>query len=303
MREIIEKIKEYKKIIIIMHIRPDGDCYGSSFGLKQAILDNFGQKEIYVLGEPLDNKKHIGVPDEIADEVFQDALVISVDSGSQRRVYDKRFLTGDFLIRMDHHVHVDFFGDIDYVDTSCPATSYLIARMLLENNLVITKDTARCLYTGIVTDTGRFRYRGVNGDTHRLLSKLVETGIDQQYLLGKLYEKTLNEIQFEGEVLKRIETDGNVIFTKIPKSLIDEFQLEESQVAEYISVLEDIDNYPIWVLFYEGERNIRCRIRSKTIPVNEIAAKYKGGGHRFAAGSIFKTWEDTKAIIEDLKRG
>ena len=32
--EILKKIKEYNKIIITMHQRPDGDCYGSAFGLK-----------------------------------------------------------------------------------------------------------------------------------------------------------------------------------------------------------------------------------------------------------------------------
>lgn len=303
MKAILDKIQEYNKIIIIMHMRPDGDCYGSSFGLKQAILDNYGEKEIYVLGEQLENKKHIGITDTITDDMFKDALVFSLDSGTKRRVYDKRFETGDYLIRIDHHVHIEEFGDIDYVDTSCPATSFIIARLMKENNLIFSKKTAECLYTGIVTDTGRFRYRGVNGDTFRMLASLVETGINQQELLEKLYVRELNEIKFEGEFLNLIQREGNVIYAKVPKSLMDKHNITEVQVAEYINLLEDIKGYPIWVLFYEGERNIRCRVRSKTIPVDEIANKYKGGGHKFAAGAIFKTWEETQYIIEDLKRG
>lgn len=286
-----------------MHVRPDGDCYGSSFGLKQAILDNFENKEIYVLGQQLENKKHLGTTDTITDDSFKDALVISVDTGSQKRVYDKRFKTGKYLIRIDHHVHVDFFGDIDYVDTSSPATSYIIARLLKENNLKVSKKTAECLYTGIVTDTGRFRYRGVNGDTHRMIAFLVSKGIDQQFLLGELYAKSFNEIRFEGEVLKLIETEGNVVYAKIPRNIILKYNMEESVVAEYISVLEDIKDYPVWVLFYETSKGIRCRIRSKSIPVNDIASQFNGGGHKFAAGAILDNWDDAQKLLDKLKRG
>ncbi len=303
MKKIIDKITEYNKIIIIMHIRPDGDCYGSGFGLKQSILDNFPKKEVYVLGEQLESKSHIGITDTLEDKDFKGALVISLDTGTRSRIYDKRFNEGDYLIRIDHHVHVDFFGDIDYVDTSSPATSYIIASLLMKHDLNISKKTAECLYTGIVTDTGRFRFRGVNGDTHRVVAQLVSTGIDQQYLLGKLYERSLNEIQFEGELLNRIQTDGSIIYLKIPRSLITKYNLSDPVVAEFISILEDIKNFPIWVLFYETDSNIRCRIRSKEFQVDKIANKFNGGGHKHASGATCHSWEETDQLIAELKKG
>jgi len=302
MKNILDKIKDYQKIILIMHIRPDGDCYGSSFGLKNAILDNYSDKIVYVLGEQLSNKSHLGLTDTINDSEFDGALVISLDSGTRHRVYDKRFDTGDFLIRIDHHVHIDFFGDIDYVDTSSPATSYIIAKMLFDNNLLVNRKAAECLFTGIITDTGRYRYRGVNNDTHELVAKLIDTGLDQQVLFEKLYIKTIDELKFEGECLNLIETLGNVIYMKVPRTLIDKYSLDEPVVSEYIGLLEDIKGYPIWVLFYESKNRIRCRIRSKGIPVNEIANKYYGGGHKFAAGAIFKTWKDTENLLNDLNK-
>ncbi len=302
MKNIIDKIKEYNKIILIMHLRPDGDCYGSSFGLKHAILDNFPGKTVYVLGEQLSNKRHLGLTDTISDSEFTGSLVISLDTGTKHRVYDKRFDTGEFLIRIDHHVHIEFFGDIDYVDTSSPATSYIIAKMLFENDIIVNKKSAECLFTGIITDTGRYRYRGVNNETHELVAKLIATGLDQQALFEKLYIKTIDELMFEGECLNLIETSGDVIYMKIPETLIKKYSLDDPVVAEYISLLEDIDGYPIWVLFYESNNRIRCRIRSKSIPVNLIANKYYGGGHKFASGAIFKTWDDTKNLINDLNK-
>ncbi len=302
MTEIIDKIKEYEKIIIIMHIRPDGDCYGSGFGLKQAILDNFGKKEIYVLGEKLENKSHIGVPEVVEDKAFRGALVISIDTGNRARIADKRFDTGDFLIRIDHHVHIDYFGDIDYVDTSAPATSFIIARMLIENSFTISKKTAECLYTGIMTDTGRMRYRGVSKETFEVVSELISTGINQQELLRKLYKRSLNELKLEGDVLNQIKTIGNVIYATINGSLIDEYELEDSVVAEFVKLMEDYEGYPIWVLFYETKKDVRCRIRSKGIAVDKIANKYGGGGHSSAAGIMFRSWDNIEPLLKDLEK-
>ena len=39
--KILEKIKEYNKIIIHRHLRPDGDCIGSQMGLKALLKHNF----------------------------------------------------------------------------------------------------------------------------------------------------------------------------------------------------------------------------------------------------------------------
>lgn len=303
MIEIIQKIKQYNKIIIIMHIRPDGDCYGSGFGLKSAILDNFGNKKVFVLGDPLENKRHIGVPDKLEDDDFKDSLVISLDTGSRKRISDQRFDKGEYLIRIDHHVHIDHFGDIDFVDTSAPATSLIIARMLYENGLHISKKTAECLYTGIMTDTGRLRYRGVSTETFNITSKLVQTGIDQQGLLNQLYKRSVSELRLEGEILNLIETTGNVIYAKIPRSLIEKYNIEDEVVAEYISLMEDYSAYPIWVIFYETETAVRCRIRSKEKAIDKIANKYGGGGHKLAAGIMFNSWDEIEPLLEDLKRG
>ena len=39
-KEILEKIKEFDTIIIHRHLRPDGDCIGSQFGLKYLLEES-----------------------------------------------------------------------------------------------------------------------------------------------------------------------------------------------------------------------------------------------------------------------
>lgn len=55
---ILNKIKQYDKIIIHGHIRPDGDCYGAQFGLKDLILSSFPKKK-YMLLVKLANMFHL----------------------------------------------------------------------------------------------------------------------------------------------------------------------------------------------------------------------------------------------------
>ena len=53
-QQIIKKIEEYNTIIIHRHVIPDGDAYGSSFGLGELIRTTYPEKEVIVVGEELD---------------------------------------------------------------------------------------------------------------------------------------------------------------------------------------------------------------------------------------------------------
>ena len=80
--EIFTKIKEYKKIIIFPHARPDGDCIGTSFGLKNIIETSWPDKTVIVAGETSDFTSFLGRPETLKDEDFKGALAISVDTAN-----------------------------------------------------------------------------------------------------------------------------------------------------------------------------------------------------------------------------
>ena len=75
-KEILEKIKEFDTIIIHRHLRPDGDCIGSQFGLKYLIEDNFPEKKVYAVGDQIpDYLSFIGKNDEINADIYSESLV------------------------------------------------------------------------------------------------------------------------------------------------------------------------------------------------------------------------------------
>ena len=90
--EILAKIEEYDKIFIFPHARPDGDCIGSSFGLKDIIKSSYPNKDVRVVGEGSDFTSFIGTPEVPNDIDFKGALAISLDTANETRIADGVFV-------------------------------------------------------------------------------------------------------------------------------------------------------------------------------------------------------------------
>ena len=97
--QILDKIKEFDTIIIHRHVRPDGDCIGSQMGLKQFLKDNFKDKNIYAVGDDIpEYLTRYGSNDEISEDIYNDALVIVVDTANEMRICDERYKLGKYIM-------------------------------------------------------------------------------------------------------------------------------------------------------------------------------------------------------------
>ena len=190
-KEILKTIEAYNRILVHGHIRPDGDCYGSQFGLAEIIKENYPEKDVHVVGDTSDFVSFLGTPEKatITDEMYKGALAIVVDCGSADRVSDQRYQTADKVIKIDHHIAQVHYGDIVYVEEESPACCQIITKFAKEMGLKINEKAAFALYTGLVTDTGRFRIRGVDSDTVDAASELMKHNVDVEVLDNKLRKK------------------------------------------------------------------------------------------------------------------
>lgn len=301
--DIFTKIKDFKKIIIFPHARPDGDCVGSSFGLKNIIETTWPNKEVIVAGESSVFTSYIGEPIELQDGDYKGALGISLDTANKKRIADQRYNECDMLIKIDHHIKVEEFGDIDYVDTTRPAAALIILDLFMQfqDILKMTKEGAGALFFGILTDTGRFKYAGVNGDTFRNVSVLFDNGLDINPIYQYLDTRSENMLRFKGFLLQNYKkTPNGVVYFKILPEYLKRFDVTIDEATSLVNEMSVIENHPIWLLFAEyEERIVRCRMRSKGPALNELAGKYDGGGHRLACGANLGTWERAELLIED----
>lgn len=301
--QILEKIKAYKKIIMHIHKRPDGDCYGAGFGMKNIIKETWPEKEVYLVGEKADYVSFVGQPDILEDKDFEGALSIVVDTASEDRVSDQRFKLSDFVIKIDHHIPVNDYGDLMLVDTTRPAAAQIILEFFLryQDQLKMNMDAARALYTGIVTDTGRFRFRSVNSDTFKSVAYLLDYGLDFVDVLNQLSVKSENLLKLQGYVLLNFEkTENGVAYIKMTDDLVEKFDVSLEEATSLVNELSTLEDCPVWMLFAEYEEGfVRARMRSKGPDIDKLANQYDGGGHALACGANLGTWDRTDDLLRD----
>ena len=302
MKRILEKIKLYDTIIIHGHKRPDGDCYGAQFGLKDVIKQSFPNKNVYVVGQTSSYVDFVGKIDTVLDQQYEGALSIVVDTAIADRISDPRYIKGKEIIKIDHHIPVENYGDLIWVDTTFPSCAQMIAYFYyrFKNELKLSKEGAIALYTGIVTDTGRFRYRGVSKLTHQLAGILLEKGVDVEYIDSHLSKESLAMIALKGHVYTNYVTEGGFIYAKMTRDVIDKYQVTDEQAASTVNALGGIDGYPVWALFIEYPNEIRIRLRSSGPTINELANKYGGGGHAKASGAKLENWNQLADFEHDV---
>ena len=302
---IFNKIKEYNRIFLFRHIRMDGDCTGATKGLQAILAASFPEKEIYLL----DNQKSgylafLGEDGEEAEDSFYEgALAIVLDTATPDRISSKKYELCREIIKIDHHINVNPYGDLLWVEEDASSCCQMITEFYdtFKDELTLTDDAALYLYTGMVTDSGRFRFRDVSGKTLRLASILLERGIDTDTLYAHLYLNDFDVLRFRAEVYRKMKiTENGVAYIHVTETMQKIFNLSSEEASAVVSALDSIKGSLIWIAFIDnGDKTIRVRLRSRFCTVNEIAEKYHGGGHAMASGATCYSRKEMNALLRD----
>lgn len=305
MQLIFDKIKEYHKIVIFRHKRPDGDAVGSTKGLAGILRLTYPEKEIYIINNDYsDFTRFLGEEDEARpDEFYTDALGIVIDTATVERISNPKCELCRELVKIDHHIDRNPYGDISWVEEEKSSACEMIADfyMAFANELKIDSEAATCIYAGMVTDSGRFRFRSVTGDTLRAAAALLDVGIDTDTLYAHLYMKEYHTMKFQAHVFKKMKiTDHGVVYLYVDKAMQKKFKLTSEQASASVSYMESIKDCLIWMAFIENDDgSVRVRLRSRFVTINELAEKYGGGGHACACGAVVHNKKEFKALIKD----
>ena len=301
---IIKLIEKYDRIIIHRHKNPDGDALGSQIGLYHIIKDSYPEKQVYMVGDMTPRYAFMAEKemDNLTDEDFAGALSIILDSGVPSLVCDDRYSLAEATARIDHHLFVEKFADVEVIDTSFESCCGEITALAMESGLTLSPHAAKALYTGMVTDSGRFRYDSTTAKTHTLASFLMEREFDTADIYRNLYSDDLSNIQLRASFTLKIKTTPYrtaYIYTTLDEAQecgADTFSISRGMVGT-MSEIKGIDS---WVNFTETEDGVLCEIRSSKYNINPIAVKYGGGGHQKASGATLKDREEAMRLLDDL---
>ena len=307
MEKILQKIKEYDRILIFLHFRPDGDAVGSTKGLQEILRITYPEKEILLVNE--DYAKYLeflGPEDgEIPEEKFADALGIAVDTGTIERLSSKKFPLCKETVKIDHHIDNNPYGDYSWVEDFRSSACEMIVKFYdtFRDELKINEKAAFYLYTGMVTDSGRFKYEGVSGETLRLAGILLDQNINTEWLFANLYLDEFDQLKFKSHVYEKMQiTENGVAYIYIDKAMQEEFNLSQEDASASISYLDSIKGCLSWLAFIESgdeKGTIRVRLRSRFAAINTVAENYRGGGHACASGATVYNMDEVNALIAD----
>ena len=307
MEKILEKIKEYKRIIIFRHFRPDGDAIGSTKGLHRILTLTFPEKEIYLQNDDYSEYlAFLGTEGErIPDELYSDALAIVIDTGDTKRISNQKYSLCREVAVIDHHIQTRPYGDYRWVVEEKSSACEMIAGFYdaFSDELKIDVEAATYIYTGMVTDSGRFRFRSVTGDTLRLAGIMLDLGVDTDRLYAELYLEEYDYFKFKAYVYENMSiTENGVAYIYVDKAMQERFKLSGEDASAVVSCLDSIRGSIIWLAFIDNpDGSVRVRLRSRFVTVNELAEKYHGGGHDCASGATVYTKEEMDALLRDAE--
>ena len=305
-KKIYKEIKKHNKIVLARHIGPDPDALGSTLGLKEIILNTFPKKQVYAVGTPAAKHKLIGQLDTFDESMYDDSLLIVLDTPDIKRVDGLDPTRFKRKIKIDHHPIVDKYCDIECVDDEASSASQLVMELVFNTPLKLNQTAAEKLYIGLISDTNRFLYSYTTDKTFSVVSRLLkETNIDITSIYKSMYLMSIKEKRLQAYVIQNINlTDNKLGYLIINQEKLDELDTDASTMTNIVNFLNYTEEMLVWVIcaYDKNIENIRASIRSRGPVINDIAAHFNGGGHIYASGARLNNLDEVSLLIKELDK-
>lgn len=305
-QEIIDKIEAYDYIAIYRHVNPDFDAFGSQFGIYDIIKTTYPNKKVYLCGDSSSElvQKYTFTWNHEVIDYHQAVLGIVLDTANRERIDNEDYQKCQEIIKIDHHIVVDSYGDINYEDSTASSASQLVVQLYKDNDVLqMSKAGAEALYLGIIGDTSRFLFKSTDARTFDAARVLMQTGINIVELYDRIYLKRAKELEVNKFILNNYKFDGGVAYYILTDKDLKTLQISRERGSDFVNILSGVIEYKIWMAITENvaDNNWRISMRSREFAVNKVAQKYNGGGHALASGAKLENIEMLPKLINDLK--
>lgn len=330
----IEKITRFRtllagreNVVILAHKNPDGDAVGSMLGLSWLLKKH----------TPLDDSRlHLLLPN-ICPETFhflpgserildadtdrdaclnalaQADLIIGVDFNGASRVGTLQQALEQApapKVLIDHHHGPDeqlfelVFSAVD-LSSACELVHWVGRALWGEDSL--SREAARCLYTGLKTDTGSFAFTNEDPSLYEAAAQMVSIGIQAAEIHNEVFNDfSVNRMRFFAFCLSerlRVFEQVGFAYIYVGKEDLERFGMKDADTEGLVNYTLKMRKMQVGVLIKESSTGVRLSLRSKKdFDVNLFARQHwNGGGHTKAAGGNSQlSLEETCQKLENL---
>ncbi len=293
------RLRAADNILLLTHIRPDGDTVGSAAALCQGLRD-MGKTAYLLANDGLTATYAPYALPYIAPADFTPDFVAAVDIATTGLLPENaRRYEGCIDLTIDHHGSQEYFAHETWVDGDTAACGELIYELLADLT-PLTPAIALPLYVAVSTDTGCFVYANTTAHTHRVAAALMDCGIDVKDVNRTLFRlKSRTRLAMESRMAADMELydEGRLVIMTIPLALRQELHATEADIEELSALAGQVEGTDCGITLRElKEGTIKLSVRTNPrVDACALCQKLGGGGHKGAAGATVEgTMEDVK---------
>lgn len=306
--ECLDRLLSVKDPVIVPHTRPDGDTVGTAAALIAAYRA-LGIRACYLTEEPLPERLAFLVEGCERVETADGRTPIAVDVASPHQLGKLAAPLANgaaVALMIDHHEIGTPFAPYYLLAGASSAGEVLFSVLEIavrRGLLALSPEIAAPLYAAISSDTGGFRFANATAGTHRVVARLLETGIDSSEINRRLFaSKSLAQITAEGLTARRLHLPApQIAAAVITQEDLFENGLSPADLDTAVDVVRSLQGTEIaYVIKETAEGDFRVSLRSEGADVAAIAREFGGGGHTRAAGCTIEAPDAATAEAELL---
>lgn len=289
-------LRQCRDVLILCHQNPDGDTLGSGFALMN-MLRSMGKNANVVCQDGFPDRYDF-LYEGYEPQKFEPKWIIAVDIADQSLFgKDLEQYRDKVNLCIDHHISNTHYAAETLVNPKASAACEVLYRLFAHMKLPITRQIARCLYTGISTDTGCFKFENTTRTAHLIASALMAYDIDYAYINRMMFDiKSRGRLQVEQYLNSHMEYYFNdrcaLVF--IGEDTIKSSGMAPADFEGTASLPLQIESVEVGITAKERESGVyKLSLRSaKNVDVSSLCQKLGGGGHIRAAGCTINGTED-----------
>jgi bifunctional oligoribonuclease and PAP phosphatase NrnA len=293
----VKAIQDADVVALACHVAPDGDALGSLMAMHH-LCRAAGKPSIATWPEPFVVAPHytflpgLELASKPLDFPAEPEVMVTFDCGSMGRLgglQDPARRAGELVV-VDHHASNDRYGTINVIDPDAAATAVLVRRLAARLGWELDRDSAMCLYTGLVTDTGRFQYSNTDTSVFELAAELAAFDLPIAEITRQLFEEhRFAYLQLVSHCLGRAQLDESLGFVAawVTEDDLRRFDVSIEETEGLIDLVRRAAEAEVSCVLKESPEGIRVSLRSiREVDVSAIAQQFGGGGHRYASGFV-----------------
>jgi len=291
---ILAEIRGAQRILLALHVRPDGDSVGSSLAVARCVR-SLGKQAVVVCSDPL--PPNLAFLDPERECLSPSAVVgpfdlgLFLDCADPGRLGTAQALLPELrcLINLDHHPSNTRYGQLNLIDCAAAACAELALRLIDDLGAAVDPWVATILYVALATDTGCFRHASTSARTLSMAARLRGAGADLDLLSAEVWgNRSLPSLRLLGLALQTLTLDsgGELAWLEVSADALAAAGAEAEAIEGLVDYPRKLRGVEVAVLFAAdrpGEVRVSLRSRGR-VDVSALAAEFGGGGHARAAG-------------------